>query len=533
MAKRTATPATPGAADAASQALSIAQHPLYNAFMATWVLLAHVREGTGPFMDGTALVPHPREWQDYDLPEPKIPTKKLLARRRLACYENIAGTILESKQSALFRETPSRRFGGTSDAPTTGDAKALQDWWENVDGAGCDIDDFMAGKWDIAGTFGHLWIYLDRPKGQSGSTVADALQPFLRVYTPLDVENWTVNDRYEVTSILFREPSERMVGRCTYRLVNTEWWAHYNEDGVLDAGGQVDGLHQMGVLPAVQLFARRRPMYRHVGQSVLGDPKLYQDLYNLTSEIRELLRNQTFSFINIPLGTGDQAMSVETAKAMLGGAIGAMNVIFSGQAAQILAGDANNVIVYHKEFDRRLRTIYRLAGVQWEADSKDAEASGSLKLKREDMNTRLAAYADEVEKVDYALARLWFRAMRGADAGQRAFEDAKVEIRYPDTFDMTPFDVVLQQAQAALSLDFPRIVMNEILKVLLPKFLPDLDEATLKTLTDAIDAMTEESTTDLRTELLRIANDGNPKSVAVAGEGTPGAAPVAGATVAA
>jgi hypothetical protein len=47
-----------------------------------------------------------------------------------------------------------------------------------------------------------------------------------------------------------------------------------------------------------------------IGQSVLNDPALYVDLYNLTSEQRELLRNQTFSILNVVLGTGPDAISV-------------------------------------------------------------------------------------------------------------------------------------------------------------------------------------------------------------------------------
>jgi hypothetical protein len=489
-----------------STTITSTQHQLYTAFLPIWQLLADVREGTGGFLDGTYLIAHPREWKDYDQDIQRLPTKALLARRKLACYENFAGTILEAKTSALFREVPTRRFADpvvakesfgsrlfrrmrrrpVQTAQTTGDTALLQQWWENVDGAGTHIDDFMAQVWDVAATFGHVWLYVDRPAGTAGETLADTVPPFVRAYTPLDAVDWTVDDQNRLTRIVFREPAAT-AGKFTQREVTTEYWAWYDENGELTAGGPQNGQHKFGCLPVVQLFGRRRPLYRHIGQSVLGDPKLYQDLFNLTSETRQLLRAQTFSFINIPLGVGDGAMTVEQAKTMLGEVIGAMNVIFSGQAAQILSADAENVTVYHKEFDRRLRVIYRQAGVQFEADSKDAEAQGSLKLKREDMNTRLAAYADELEKADYALAKLWFLAMRGAEKGAKAYEDAKLEIRYPDSFDMTPFDAVLQQAQSALALDFPQIVMNEILKALLPKFLPDLDEDKMQALIDAID----------------------------------------------
>src|SRR6185295_775020 len=90
-------------------------HPVYQVWAPIWRKLAHVREGVGGFLDGTYLVPHPREWQDYTLANPVIPTKKLIARRALASYENFASTLIESKKSALFRAKATRRVGDPAD----------------------------------------------------------------------------------------------------------------------------------------------------------------------------------------------------------------------------------------------------------------------------------------------------------------------------------------------------------------------------------------------------------------------------------
>ena len=101
-------------------------HPLYLLFKPVWEQLAHVREGTGGFLDGTYLVAHPREWLDHSSkqtdtitgavtvtvnPNPKQPSPKLKARRKIAHYENVASSILEAKKSTLFREQPTRRVG--------------------------------------------------------------------------------------------------------------------------------------------------------------------------------------------------------------------------------------------------------------------------------------------------------------------------------------------------------------------------------------------------------------------------------------
>lgn len=108
-------------------------HPLHLLFKPTWEQLAHVREGTGGFLDGTYLVAHPREWLDHSSrqtdaitgavivttnPNPKQPSPKLKARRKIARYENVASSILEAKKSTLFREQPTRRVGPQVAAPS-------------------------------------------------------------------------------------------------------------------------------------------------------------------------------------------------------------------------------------------------------------------------------------------------------------------------------------------------------------------------------------------------------------------------------
>ncbi len=473
-------------------------HPTYITLQPIWQQLRDVREGIGGFLDGTYLIAHPREWQDYTSENPSVPTKKLKARRRLASYENFAATIIDALKTAITREKPIRRIGKDGEAESP-----IQEWWDDCDGSGGHIDDVMATNWDIAGTFGHVYLYLDRnptPQAEEGEaqTAADQGLPFIRVYTPLDAWDWIVDDMGELTAIKFAELAPRnsletpyKPGEVRIRIVDQEKWTLYDSKGAKIEEGE----HKMGCLPVVPLFAGRRPLEPHVGASVLGDPKLHIDLYNLVSEVRELLRNQTFSILNIPLGTGPDAMTVEQAQTLMGSAKGTDNALFSGTAAQFIQADTSNIEAYHAELSRKLRTIYRLASLAWEADSKDAEAEGSLKLKREDMNQRLAGYADEMERAEYKLAELFYRATLG-DSWEQRFEADMVTVKYPDTFDMTPFDQVIEQAKAAQSLGMPSVFLKELRKKLARKFegMGDLAPAILEEVDKAIDAAPDDLT---------------------------------------
>lgn len=478
-------------------------HPLYALHAPQWWKLADCYDGTGGFLDGTYLIAHPREWDDYTATVPKKPSKKLKARRALARYENVAQTILDQIKAALFRGTVSRVIG--KDADTT-KAHPLGKWWTNVDGWGCGIDDYMALSWTPCGIMGHVVHLMDLPEtAGTPLTKADVGQPYLRTYTALDFVDWITDDAGVLTAVklLEIEPRTDIKMPPTTQLLRTRYvtetdWTLVTSQGHANAGAA----HPFGRLPVVVQYAKRRALSTVIGQSVLHDPMLYIDLYNLTSELRELLRNQTFSILNVVLGTGQDAIGIEKAIEMLKatGGTGTENVLFSAAASQFITADAANVAAYQDEREKLLRTIYRLAGIPWEGDSKQREAAGSLKLKREDMNQVLADYADLCERAEYQFVELWFRQEYG-ESWERELKNAEVVIRYPDTFDVSPFAELLEQAQAALTLELPPAAMKEIRRRVIAKFLPDATPAVLETIEKELDQQAKQAPQQAQLEM--------------------------------
>lgn len=464
------TPAPPSAV--APQKLRLVPHAQYTSWEQTWKYLRDAYEGTGGFADGMYLVAHPREWLDYTHDAPSKPTKKLKARRNLARYENVAELIVSAVKSALFRQVPTRQVR-PDDPKDQRDPTAIEDWWDDVDGLGSHIDDWIAETWVGAAVYGHVLCVMDRPTGPA-VTLADQPRPYLRAYTPLDMADWVYVDG-KLREVRLSESVPRLslsavtTTDLQYRILTEAYWALYDRKGGLVTADE----HGMGVLPAVVLYAKRRTLTGLVGSSTLKDPKLHIDLYNLTSELRELLRSQTFSLLNVPLGTGPDAISVETARAMMGDTIGVDNVLFSALPAQFVTADAANVAAYQAEIDRLLRRIYRVAGITWESDSRDAEAADSLRLKRDDMNRMLSGYADECERAEYALAERFYRLTFG-DRWEQEWERDQVTIRYPESFDVEPFQELLDQALAAQSFSYPASFWAELMGRMLDRFLPDL-----------------------------------------------------------
>jgi hypothetical protein len=455
-------------------------HPDYATEAPRWRLLAHCADGDGPFRDGGALIPHPREWQDHAADRPSQPTKKLLERRSLAVYDHLAGLVLETKLAALFRQAPVRR--------ATSDNHAYLTWAAgHVDEAGHSLTAWLRRAYRSALVFGHGFALMDRTR-DDGPTAADKAPLVLRAYSPLDVVDWLLDAAGQLTGLYlvetlartsFDQPASESVQKV-YAVGPTTTQITVR-GAAIEVTEAYPVVHGFGVVPVVPLYAHRsaHPLF---GRSALHDPGLFVDLYNLTSERRELLRKQTFSILNVPLGTGADggpATSLSAAQAMLGQTSGSNSVLFSTQPAQYLSADTANIEAYSDVIGQLTRHIFRLTATPYDVDSRDAESAESRRLKRQDFSTVLAGYARELETAELAIAQLWFRGTYG-ERWAEEWARAGITVTYPQAFEVEDFTDLVQQAQAAqaLPLGESRTFRGAHAAQLLERFLPDADAAT-------------------------------------------------------
>jgi hypothetical protein len=472
-------------------------HPLYETWKDTWTLLGEAFEGDGGFLDGSNLVAHPREVNygqhsdgsvDYDTVVSE--KQKFIRRKAIARYENFARTIVQTFIDYLCQKTPTRTVGTPGPTATT---HPLEEWWLDVDGLGTHIDDWMKRAATLAAVYGHVFVVLDRERlAVPAQTQAEQATPFVRLYTPLDTPDWLA-PHGKLTAVRFIEAVGRasLMERVTddeaveyqHRIWTETDWSLYDDQG---KPVQAATPHNLGELPVLPLFCQRRARLPMIGQPLLPDPRLFKDHFNLLSELRELLRGQTFSMLHVELAEGQD---LADAKGLLGPSAGVETVSFSRGGMAFIAPPAGPAVTYQEEVQALERKMYRLTGLPWESDSREIEAAESRRLKAMDLNRLLSGIADECEQVDYALARLWFKATYGAEAGQTKFDEAKLTIRYPDEFHTEQLLQALQDAQVALGLKLGPTASRMIRERVVPLVLPDLSPEDAETISQEIKAL--------------------------------------------
>jgi hypothetical protein len=486
-------------------------HPLHDEWEDIWRLSGENYEGDGGYLDGSNIVPHPREVTyahradgTYDFTTITGEKPKLRRRKQLARYDNFAQALTDVFVDHQYAKGISRTFA--SGKP---DENYMR-WIENVDGDGTHLDDWLKDRQTLAHTYGHLFAMMERgpskrPDGKPARSRAEQGDLRLVDYLPPDALDWLA-PRRKLSAIKFveavernnlREPSifsstyhgqhrgtngqDHIALNLEYLFGDADSWTRYDNNGTRLGSAR----HGFGELPVVPFYSRRRARIPVIGRPLLRDPRLFRDHFNLVSELRELLRSQTFSLLHIQLQDGE---TVEAARGRMGDHAGTDTVLFTMGGAAFIAPADGPVAAYVAAIDSVERKMFRLIGLPWEGDSRDAEAADSRRLKAMDLNRTLAGHADEAERADYGIARLFYIGFYGRDMGLRRWQENPPNIKHPDEFHTEELMAVVEDVKAAMGLHLGKTANAILRKRTVPIVLKDLDQKTRETIESEIDA---------------------------------------------
>lgn len=459
-------------------ALFDVEHPAYTEHAASWQTFLDAYDGEGGFLDGSYLVRYPREEQGH-----------FEERQKKARYHNYVEALVDLYVRKIFSARVTR----------TAEDEGLKQFWANVTGGGVSIDAFMAQSCTKALAAGHVGILVDKSRELStGPSKADEkARPFLTQYLPTHIQDWrTKDDKRTLTSLKLREakPAQDFLashpeGDNAVRMLlwTRDAWARVDRDKDVAIESEATNL---GVVPFV--FLAPKPSSRHelIGKSLLGNANIIEALFNRCSEEDEVLRDQAFSLFTVNVGPeGD----VQKVKDQIGGDVGTTRAMVLQGEADYITPDMNVPKAIRENIAYLVQEIFRMAHVQYQRDSREAESAEAIQLKHDELNAMLGAIAAACQAAEIAIAKYYFAWTTSTpQLAEAAFTAAKVTVAYATEFFLADLEAELRAWALAMKQRLGATMEQRIKLRIVKRLEPDLDEETTKTIEGEIKQIADE-----------------------------------------
>jgi len=396
---------------------------LYNRNRDRWQYLLDSYQGGDSYRSGSYLQRYQLESDnDYQL------------RLKNTPLDNQVKSLISLYVSFLFRQEPQREFGSLENN------FIVADMLEDADLDGRSMNAFMKDVAIWAGVFGHVWVCVAQPN-VGAVTLADqqalGARPYLGVYTPLVVTDWTwtqqPNGSYQLTYIKLVEEIND-----TFSIVK-EWTQETITSTTINvtkkvATDVVYELNQLGRLPFVCVYAERSPV-RGLGTSLVEDIADQQRMiYNELSEVYDSIRLDTHPSLvttadtNVGTGAGALIHMPEN----LDPALKPYVLQFQGAAISSIYDSINN----------RKKMIDAMGNVGSVRATETTSMSGiAIETEFQLLNARLSSIADNLELGE---EQIW------QEIAQYLSNTWDGEIDYPDNFALRNVDNELARLTTAI-----------------------------------------------------------------------------------
>lgn len=435
--------------------------------------------GEGGFKDGKYLVQHPRETSD-----------KYNKRKELAYYLNYVGPVVDSHVDPIFRTEAARDWGAQiqGSARRNKDAnKLFSGFYADCDTNGKPLPKFMKWAARLAKIHGVVFVVVDNAAEQPG-TMADVLvkraYPYVYAIKRKQVTDYKVNKAGVLTSITYQVAADGSGSGAnrseTWTWTETEW-------KVTSADGQQKaGAHNLGKVPVVPIFGRDRDPGDMKPQSEFYNiARTNRRIYNLCSEIDELIRNQSFNVMTYPMGEGQSQDDVKEI------VVGTENVMaYDGRLSnkpEYASPDASPLEQLRQERKDLVEEIYRMAKMS-HVTGVQTKTSGVAKAwDFENSNQALSDFAGNLEQGERNIATLF-----------ELWTKSKVDydVTYSDDFGIVDIDGELDKVGKALDLNIGGLFNKAVKKKAVDVYLNDLPEDEFDAVSADIDARAQDETYD-------------------------------------
>lgn len=454
-------------------------HSVYETHLPRW------RYYWASFNGGFDYRKHGLEMLRRYMNEEQQPGRQYEQRLDYTALENSCKLVVDTYKAFLFRVLPVRTLGNLSKLPYT------QEFLEDIDLDGTDIDQFMKEANSLAMIYGHVWVAVDKPVSEEALTLEQELdlgiRPYAQMITPENIMDWSytrVNGRYELDYLKQKEHEDDdiLIVRvwkkdtiCRYQLTKS-------------GKGQLQLIEELpneiGRIPFIMLKANPSHV-RGMGNSDLADvAKIQQAIFNLMSEAEQAIRIS---------GHPSLVKTASTSAVGGAGAIIQMDETLPGELKPYLlqpsSANVDSIIKMLKEHQTMIMKMTHLEAV---VGQKTVAKSGvALQTEFSMLNTRLGDKADSLERLEH---KIWVLYQMWTDV--RADETFRVE--YKKKFDLRDENNDLANYKTVREMNLPSVTLNKELDKqiamivvkngdMLDEIVEEIDSF------DALDTSTEES----------------------------------------
>ena len=369
-------------------------------------------------------------------------------RKRHATYRNYVKTVIRKYNSWIF----------TSPVKRDDKDPAWSEFQKNADNLGTPLHMFMqeAERW--AQVFGRYYVVMESTKTDPMLTEAQAVDAQERLFAiaahPKRVFNW-IEKSDVLIEALVTFPEERQA-----RLYTKDVIILITLDAKEDAIRAIEPTpNAFGILPVVRLQAMSD------GTSQAGDiAEVNKSLFNLDALHREELSKQTFTQY---FGLGMDCDDLKGAVAPGGRKVICINkpdVKFDR-----ISADPSQAQSIREAMQDDIKEIWRLAGLRDPDIMQQAESGRALKIQQSEVALTTADIADNAEKGENQLIRLF-------EAGMGAKENTIEDSDYPEQFDIEDLAEELKATLETLDSELPPVLKESQVRQYAAKKFPKMDD---------------------------------------------------------
>lgn len=430
-------------------------------------LLEDAYAGKGGFLDGSYLVPHVRETLD-----------KFIRRKALSYYPNYVKTVVNSLINPIFRKQAKRDWEGKNT-----ESQMFSMFQADVDRKGTNIRRFMKKALKKAKLHAVCFIVVDNVNEQP-ATVAGAIKsrafPYAYLVFPNQVKDYECNEDGILTSITYETYSKRFSGNAPSKITTRWTWTETSWKREKD-GITTEEAHDLGVVPVIPLFGTDADDgdMLPIGE-MLSIARINLTIFNLCSELRELLRNQAFSILCMPI---TEAIDMEGLEELKTGTDNALNFDGNGSPPVFITPSAEQAALLQNEITRLVEEIYRLATLSSVVGVQQKTSGVAKQWDFENTNQSLSDMAENCQEAEIKMAMLFEK-----------WTNSKVDYDcvYPDDFGIVDIADALDEITKALDLQIGGLFQKEVKKKAVEAYLADLPEDRFDAVMKDIDTQTEE-----------------------------------------